>query len=251
MCSWALLLSPSLSAAPLTDADLEELEAVSSWVIVHSSPCSVTCGLGLRTQQLCPVNDKINSATSGCRLRKVRCTDTWQCGLETLTVSAGEHLELDCLGEVMEAMGRFAFIVSWRYARGIVTTNNALFSRWKHPDLARIVLNPLREQDAGTYRCDVKDTTYRRVKRVYKGVKVLSPQVLSLNFDEALFHWEKPGNMSNMTPLSRQPYPSNTLRNMMLLSLCISVTMAMLVFLALYCLFYWKRPEKLCGTNCT
>jgi hypothetical protein len=30
----------------------------------------------------------------------------------------------------------------------------------------------VREEDAGTYRCDVQDTDYRRVKRLYLGLKV-------------------------------------------------------------------------------
>lgn len=58
---------------------------------------------------------------------------------------AGQRLELDCLGEVMEAMGRFSFRVSWRYARGVVTTDDSLLGRWDAPRLDRLVLDPVSE----------------------------------------------------------------------------------------------------------
>lgn len=42
--------------------------------------------------------------------------------------------------------------VSWRYARGIISTDNALFSRWDAPQLDRVVLDAVREDDAGKRR---------------------------------------------------------------------------------------------------
>lgn len=48
--------------------------------------------------------------TEKCRIRAVQCMDTWQCGLQTMTVTSGQRVEVDCVGDVMEATGRF----SWR-----------------------------------------------------------------------------------------------------------------------------------------
>lgn len=42
---------------PLTSADPEEEDKVPVEVIVGGSPCSVTCGLGVKTQTLCVVKD--------------------------------------------------------------------------------------------------------------------------------------------------------------------------------------------------
>lgn len=39
--------------------------------------------------------------------------------------------------------------VSWRRARGVISTDNALFSRWDAPQLDRVVLDAVREDDAG------------------------------------------------------------------------------------------------------
>lgn len=41
----------------LTSVDLEEVDKVPVEVIVNSSPCSATCGLGLKTQTLCLLRD--------------------------------------------------------------------------------------------------------------------------------------------------------------------------------------------------
>lgn len=223
--------------------DLEDLASNDTWVIAYSSSCSTTCGLGIRTQRLCPlgVDDEANSPA--CRVRQVRCLDNWQCGLQTQTATIGQYLEMDCLEEVMEAMGPFAFVVSWRFARGIITTNDRFFVRRDVPGLDRVILNPVKEEDAGTYRCDVLDTSYRRVKRMYKGLKVLSAQVLSLNFAKGLSEWEKPGEI-NVTLLTAKLYPSSTVRNVVLVSLSISITVAGIVLLGLFAFSYWKRSTK-------
>lgn len=44
--------------------------------------------------------------------------------------------------------------VSWRYARGVISSDDSLFDRWKAPDLHRVVLDPVREKDAGKHTWD-------------------------------------------------------------------------------------------------
>ncbi|XP_076859943.1 transmembrane protein 81 [Brachyhypopomus gauderio] len=244
MSTWAVLsavlfcvvMSSPSPRDPSAGVDLEDLASAYSWVIVRSSPCSATCGLGLRTQELCPAGPAQANNTA-CRVRRVQCLQSWQCGLRTQTVIVGQRLELDCLEEVVEAMGRFAFIVSWRFARGIVTTDNRLFTHYDVPGLDRVVLDPVREEHAGTYLCDVQDTSYHKVKRMYKGVKVLSSRVLSLDFNKSLIQWEKPGNLwPNITLVTGKLYPGNTVQNMVLVSLTIAMAIAMIIFLALFTL---------------
>ncbi|XP_069382502.1 transmembrane protein 81 isoform X6 [Paralichthys olivaceus] len=163
---------------PLGPADLEEVPVE---VIVDSSPCSSTCGLGLRTQTLCLMKHSRAEMEEAGEGTEVKCQESWKCGLTTMTVTSGRRLELDCLGEVMEAMGTFSWRVSWRYARGIITSDDSLFARWEAPQLDRVVLDPVREEDAGTYLCDVQDARLRRVKRVYWGVRVLPAGILNLD----------------------------------------------------------------------
>ncbi|XP_034445752.1 transmembrane protein 81-like [Hippoglossus hippoglossus] len=140
---------------------LEEAEEVPVEVIIDSSPCSSTCGLGLKTQTLCLLRDSKTAMEEApgrkdgtevsevCRVHKVKCQESWQCGLRTVTVTSGQRVEVDCLGEVMEAMGTFSWRVSWRYARGIITSDDSLFARWEAPELDRVILDPVREEDAG------------------------------------------------------------------------------------------------------
>lgn len=246
MCCFLLLLILLHSCSQYeasTGVDLEDLASNNTLTIISSSSCSTTCGLGIRTQRLCPVGI-VNTANSlACTVRQVQCLDNWQCGLQTQIATTGQYLELDCLEEVMEAMGRFAFVVSWRFARGIITTDNRFFIRRDVPGLDRVILNPLKEEDAGTYRCDVLDTSYHRVKRMYKGLKVLSAPVLSLNFTKGLTEWEKPREI-NITVVTGKLYPSSTVRNVVLLSLSISIIVALIVFLVLFAFSYCKRSTK-------
>lgn len=240
---WTLLHS-SIKCSILNKADLQELEKINTWVITHSSPCSATCGLGLRTQELCPIGGTASTSTSACKTRTVRCLDTWKCGLKTQTAIASQKLVLDCLEEVMDAMGRFAFVVSWRFARGVITSDDSLFTRYEALSLDKVVLDPVREEDSGTYRCDVLDTGRHRVKRMYKGVRVMSPNMLSLDFAKGLNQWENPESLGpNMTTIATgKPYPSSTLRNMVLVSVSICVALIAVIFLPLWA-FYRKIPK--------
>nr|XP_046193902.1 transmembrane protein 81 [Oncorhynchus gorbuscha] len=241
LVSWSFLLLCCLSSPtpnPLSLADLEDLNAVPAEVIIHSSPCSTTCGLGLRTQELCPLREGQVGEEKDCHVRKVRCVDSWQCGLQTVTVQAGQRLELDCLGEVMEAMGRFSFRVSWRHARGVVTTDDSLLGRWDAPRLDRLVLDPVREEDAGTYRCDVQDTDYRRVKRLYLGLKVLPPEALRLDFPSALARWDDGDEDSHGNIIvvkdDEDLYSSTVIKDIVLKSLWLAVVVFFFGILSFY-----------------
>ncbi|XP_070766001.1 transmembrane protein 81 [Enoplosus armatus] len=224
---------------PLTSVDLEEAEKVPVEVIVDSSPCSATCGLGVKTQTLCLLKDGETAmeddgaeVSEECRVRKVKCLESWQCGLRTMTVTSGQRVEIDCLGEVMEAMGRFSWRVSWRYARGIISSDDSLFTRWDAPLLDRAVLDPVGEEDAGTYRCVVQDATFRRVKRVYWGIRVLPVGVLNLDYESSLARWDSPGNHQNRT-ISDQDDHRMALLNTVLISLSLAGVGAGLMLLGL------------------
>lgn len=173
-----------------------------------------------------------------CYRRHVKCLDTWQCGMKTITVSAGGRVELDCLGEVMAAMGRFAFIVSWRFARGVVTTDNALFSRLAAPQLSQLTLEPLQEQQAGTYRCDVLDKNHRRLKRTFYGLKVIPPELLHLDFTSALEKWDEVSVSTNSSQIS--VLSSSGVKEPLFISLTVTTATAVLLLL----LFLWERHRR-------
>ncbi|TMS16416.1 Transmembrane protein 81, partial [Larimichthys crocea] len=193
---------------PLTQVHPEEVDKVPVEVIVDSSPCSTTCGLGIKTQTMCFLKDGETAMeedarskdgaelSKECRVRKVKCQESWQCGLRTMTVTSGQRVEMDCVEEIMEAMGKFSWRVSWRYARGIISSDDTLFTRRDAPLLDRVVLDPVTEEDAGTYRCDVQDASFRRVKRVYWGIHVLPDGFLNLDYESSLAQWNSTGNQT-------------------------------------------------------
>ncbi|XP_029282027.1 transmembrane protein 81 [Cottoperca gobio] len=240
-----LLLLLLLFLHPVTSVDLEEADEVSVEVIVDSSPCSATCGLGVKTQTLCLLKDSKTAmeedvksrggseVSEECRVRKVKCLESWQCGLRTMTVTSGQRVEIDCLGEVMEAMGRFSWRLSWRYARGIISSDDTLFTRWDAPLLERVILDPIREEDAGTYCCVVQDASFRRVKRVYWGIRVLPVWVVNLDYENSLAQWESTGNQQNQN-VSDQHERSTALLYTVLMSLSLAGVGAGLMLLGLY-----------------
>lgn len=63
------------------------------------------------------------------------------------------HFSKVCCSAVLKASDDddsvFSLRVSWRYARGIITSDDSLFKRWQAPHLDRVVLDPVKEEDAG------------------------------------------------------------------------------------------------------
>uniref|UniRef100_A0A3B4ASU1 Transmembrane protein 81 n=1 Tax=Periophthalmus magnuspinnatus TaxID=409849 RepID=A0A3B4ASU1_9GOBI len=144
-------------------------------VITDSSPCSATCGLGMRSQTLCLLKD------TKCRVRKVQCLDSWQCGLRTLTVVVGQRLHIDCVEEVMKEMGPY----SWRSVHDELRTDiHSPFGAVSH-------FTNERTAQVCTYRCDVQDAGFRRVKRIYWGVRVLHPGVINLDMHRSVDKCER------------------------------------------------------------
>ncbi|XP_061590827.1 transmembrane protein 81 [Cololabis saira] len=202
-----LLLYSVISTDPEEEVMLE--------VITVSSPCSTTCGVGIKNQTLCLLKDGKTSmeekeitqskVSEKCRVRRVKCLESWQCGLRTMTVTSGEKVEINCLGEVMEVMGRYSWRVSWRYARGIISSDDSLFERWEAPNLDRVILDPVSEEDAGTYCCDVQDTNFRRVKRIYWGLRVLPIGIFNFDYESSVAQSELGESQQNPVLLHQGP----------------------------------------------
>ncbi|NXQ79533.1 TMM81 protein, partial [Nyctibius grandis] len=166
----------------------EELKSVVAKIAVNTTSCSATCGLGFKLEELCvitPTKEKRN-----CTLHRTACLTSWLCGLLHFTVPVGKPFQLSCLTVEADGFGRQAFSYMWRLAQGLITTNDLLFKPFKTPNSV-IRFSPTRESDAGTYRCDVQMLkTFRVVKRVYFGVRVIRNDLVDLNFQKSLT-WEQ------------------------------------------------------------
>ncbi|XP_039604533.1 transmembrane protein 81 [Polypterus senegalus] len=161
-----------------------DLPSVSAEVIVNSTECSHTCGLGLQVDVVCTI--AMDGKHEKCEERNVECVINWVCGLTSFTATVGSRQVLDCVSNVINFFGKFKFIFTWRYARGIVTTDDAYFKRYETKTVEKLVLNPVKETDAGTYRCDVQSSSYKMVQRAYFAVKVLPPNMVYLDYDQWL-----------------------------------------------------------------
>ncbi|XP_061758691.1 transmembrane protein 81 [Nerophis ophidion] len=201
----ALVVVLLLIIFPLPARGEEPAAAVHVQVVTSSTPCSATCGLGVKVQRVCELKDaegaleeagdaamtSPSDVTERCRDVTVTCRESWQCGLKTVTVTTGERVELDCLlAKNAEVVMKLSWRVSWYRARGLITSDDALFARWHSPTLDLLVLDPVEEEHAGTYRCDVLDAAARRVKKAYWGVRVLPRGVLNLDYNHAERVWD-------------------------------------------------------------
>ncbi|NWT17506.1 TMM81 protein, partial [Vireo altiloquus] len=179
LCLPAALPSPSESPIP------PELKA---WIAVNSTPCSVTCGLGVKEEQLCelsPAGERRN-----CSLVRSRCVTNWICGLQHLSIPEGKPFQLSCLSPDTAGLEGRDFGYTWRFARGLITTNDLLFHPLRHPSPS-LSFSPALESHSGTYRCDVQVlSSFQLVKRIYFGLRVIPQGLVDLDFQKSLT-WEQ------------------------------------------------------------
>ncbi|XP_072701156.1 transmembrane protein 81 [Ciconia boyciana] len=199
LCAFCLLLVVSFDQVTIP----AELKSAVAKVTVNTTSCSVTCGLGFKLEEMCeitPAGERRN-----CTLNRSNCLTSWVCGLLHFTVPAGKPFQFSCLTSDAVGFGSQAYSYTWRLAQGLITTNDVLFKPFKNPG-SIIRFSPTSESDAGTYRCDVQMLkTFRVIKRVYFGVRVIQNDLVDLNFQKSLT-WEQKlaaneeeGNTENST----------------------------------------------------
>ncbi|NWW63443.1 TMM81 protein, partial [Ifrita kowaldi] len=177
-------------------------------IVVNSTPCSVTCGLGVKEERLCEVSPA--GERRNCSLVRSRCLSDWICGLRHLSVPEGKPVQLSCLSPDAASLEGQDFGYTWRFARGLITTNDLLFHPFRNPSPS-LSFSPALESHSGTYRCDVQVlSSFQLVKRIYFGLRVIPQGLVDLDFQKSLT-WEqqlaasgeKPGNATG--PGEREP----------------------------------------------
>nr|XP_033774521.1 transmembrane protein 81 [Geotrypetes seraphini] len=166
-----------------------EFKTVTAKVMVNSTTCSVTCGLGYKYEAMCFV--LTNGTKTDCEVRRQSCLTNWVCGLQTFTVAIGSPFIISCFTAAILGTGNQKLLYNWRVARGIITTDDALFKPFKTKNYT-IRFDPAVEKSAGTYRCDVQLAVNRKlIKRVYFGLKIISKSLVNLNFEKFLTSKDK------------------------------------------------------------
>ncbi|NXF48077.1 TMM81 protein, partial [Oceanites oceanicus] len=199
LCAFYLLLVVSFGKVTIP----AELKSAVARIVVNTTSCSVTCGLGFKLEETCeitPAGERRN-----CTLLRSGCLTSWVCGLLHFTVPVGKPFQFSCLTSDAVGLGSQAYSYTWRLAQGLITTNDILFKPFRNPDSV-IRFSPTRESDAGTYRCDVQMLkTFKVIKRVYFGVRVIQNDLVDMNFQKSLT-WEQKlaaneeeGNIQNST----------------------------------------------------
>ncbi|XP_074078584.1 transmembrane protein 81 isoform X2 [Macrotis lagotis] len=131
----------------------EKLKLANGRVIVNTTPCTVTCGLGYKEESTCEVGP--DGVRRKCETHHTECLTNWICGMVHFTTTTGKKFELTCLSSDILLLGHEAFRFTWTFARGIISTNDELFKPFRR-HIHSLILNPAREDDSGTYRCDVQ-----------------------------------------------------------------------------------------------
>ncbi|XP_072774834.1 transmembrane protein 81 [Taeniopygia guttata] len=164
------------------------LQGLKAMVVVNSTPCSVTCGLGVQQEQLCeysPAGERRN-----CSLVRSRCLREWICGLRHLSVPEGKPFQLTCLSPDAASLEGPNFGYTWRFAPGLITTNDLLFHPF-HNSSPSLRFSPALESHSGTYLCDVQVlSSFQLVKRIYFGLRVIPRDLVDLDFQKSLT-WEQ------------------------------------------------------------
>ncbi|NXF26224.1 TMM81 protein, partial [Rhodinocichla rosea] len=157
-------------------------------VVVNSTPCSVTCGLGVKQEQLCEVSPA--GKRRNCSLVRSRCLSDWICGLRHPPPPEGKPLQLTCLSPDAARPPPPNFGYTWRFAQGLITTNDLLFHPFRNPSPS-LSFSPALESHSGTYRCDVQVlSSFKLVKRIYFGLRVIPSDLVDLDFQKSLT-WEQ------------------------------------------------------------
>ncbi|NWU62817.1 TMM81 protein, partial [Pterocles burchelli] len=167
----------------------EELKSAVGRVATNSTPCSVTCGLGFKLEEMCEVTPA--GERRNCTLERSHCVANWICGLVHFTVPTGRAFQFSCLTPHPAGLGSQAYSYMWKVAQGLISTSDELFLPFRNRGPV-VRFSPTRESDAGTYRCDVRLVrTFRIVKRVYFGVRVIHSDLVDLNFEKSLTSEQK------------------------------------------------------------
>lgn len=165
-----------------------ELKSVVAPVVVNTTLCSVTCGLGFKLEELCEVGPA--GERQNCTVRRTACLTSWLCGLLHFTLPVGQPFQLSCLTSDIVGNGSQAYSYMWRFAPGLITTRDVLFRPFRNPRPV-VRFSPTKESDAGTYRCEVQVVkTLKVVKRIYFAIRVIHKDLLDLNFQKFLT-WEQ------------------------------------------------------------
>lgn len=179
---------PLVDTSPKTLAIPKVLQEAVGRVIVNTSTCSVTCGLGYKEETVCEVGP--DGVRRKCKSQRLQCLTSWICGMQHFTTFSGREFELSCLSaDVPE--GQKAYRVTWRLARGIISTDDEVFRPFRvHSYFVKF--HSVHEFDSGTYRCDVQLLkNLKLVKRLYFGLRVLPPDLVNLNFHQSLTENQK------------------------------------------------------------
>nr|XP_056700808.1 transmembrane protein 81 [Euleptes europaea] len=187
--AFAFFVPLSIAAMELVTIP-KELSTATARLLVSSTSCSVTCGLGYKVEKLCDIG--ADGKRRYCTQRRSECLTNWLCGMQHFTVLVGKPFKLSCLTTEEIGPETQSFRYTWRLARGIITTDDALFVPFKTPSYI-IELSPAEEYDAGTYRCDVQFMkNYKLVKKIYFGLRVIPGNLVDLNFEKSLIQEQKP-----------------------------------------------------------
>lgn len=157
-------------------------------VLVNATPCSVSCGPGVKEEQRCEVTPA--GELRNCSLVRSRCLSDWLCGLQHLSAAQGEPFQLTCLSPELASLEGKNFGYTWRFSQGLITTNDLLFHPIRNPS-PFLRFSPALEAHSGTYRCDVQAlSSFQILKRIYFGLRVIPRDLVDLDFQKSLT-WEQ------------------------------------------------------------
>ncbi|XP_072270865.1 transmembrane protein 81 [Pyxicephalus adspersus] len=242
----------SFSSSVLANIDLGPLEKAllelakhatkNEKTLVKSTECDVICGIGSKIETRCFVKQEEDGLETLhlCEDITVKCYGVWECGMRSYHLNIGSNVELDCQSKELGEHQEESMTYRWIFAPGIITKEDINFDTYMSKGRTLKLFN-IQERDAGTYQCQMEDSTEKLIKVIHFAIRVIDPKVFDLNINRILTK-EKEKKKLFLKERLQEKWETLTFKDQLIIILAMGISGSVLVCIIIGAAYYsWKR----------